>query len=224
MTLSPQDTQVPLQEQSKSNDKEYNFAQMRKQLDQERSARLVAEERAAQMERQSQAKPQYEDDDADDEPYVDKRKLKKELTKFGEQNKAYTQQEINRSVQTALEEERKTNYLKTNSDFNNVMSNDTIQKFADKHPGLAENILRMPEGFERQKLVYETIKALGVDRPDQKQPSIQDKVDANKRSPYYQPSGVGSAPYAGATADYSPAGQKNAYEQLLKLKANLRIG
>ena len=80
----------------------------------------------------------------------------------------------------------------------------------------------MPEGFERQKLVYKNIKALGVHKPEQKQPSIQDKVDANKRSPFYQPNGVGSAPYS-SVGDFSAGGQKNAYEKMQQLKSKLRI-
>jgi len=80
----------------------------------------------------------------------------------------------------------------------------------------------MPEGFERQKLVYKNIKALGLNMPEVKQPTIQDKIDANKRSPYYQPSGVGTAPYA-SVGDFSSQGQKQAYAKMQELKNKLRI-
>jgi len=63
---------------------------------------------------------------------------------------------------------------------------------------------------------------MGLHQPEQKQASIQEKVDANRRSPYYQPTGVGSAPY-GNTGDFSPAGQKNAYAKMQDLKNRLRI-
>ena len=63
---------------------------------------------------------------------------------------------------------------------------------------------------------------MGFDKPEQKGPSIQDKIDSNKRSPYYQPSGISAAPYAGG-GDFSPAGQKNAYAKLQELKSRLRI-
>jgi len=95
-------------------------------------------------------------------------------------------------------------------------------KFAEREPELAETILQMPEGFERQKLVYKNIKALGLHKPAEVKSTIQDKVDANRRSPYYQPSGVGSAPYA-AAGDFSPSGQKNAYQKMQELKNKLRI-
>ena len=80
----------------------------------------------------------------------------------------------------------------------------------------------MPEGFERQKLVYENIKALGIDQPEQKGPSIQDKVDANRRGPSYQPTGVGSAPFS-SQGDFSAAGMKNAYAKMQELKNRLSI-
>ena len=57
----------------------------------------------------------------------------------------------------------------------------------------------------------------------QKEPSIQDKIDANRRSPFYQPSGIGSAPYAGPDGDFSAAGQKTAYDKMQELKSRLRI-
>jgi hypothetical protein len=228
MTLNAQDNQNLVTEQ-KTNDKEYNFAQLRKQAEAERLARIQAEERAAQLERQIKTKPSAEDDedDEDSEPYVDRRKLKKELSRFGEHTKQQTQVEIQKAVQQALDEERRSNYLKNNSDFNQVMSGDVIQKFADRHPDLAENILKMPDGFERQKLVYTTIKALGVDKPDAKPQSIQEKIEANRKNPYYQPSQMGTAPYGThqvSGRNVSPQEGQKLYEQMKQLKENLRLG
>lgn len=229
MSTIPNETQV--QDAPKNEAIENNLAKQRqmyeRKLEQERVARQQAEERAAAAERAAQERakssPLNEDDD-DDEPYIDKKKLNKTLTKFGEQTKKQTQAEIQSAVQEALEQERRSNYLKENADFNQVMTQETIERFADKHPRLAENILRMPDGFERQKLVYENIKALGIDRPEQKQPSVQEKIDANRRSPYYQSTGVGAAPYAGNTqGDFSEGGQKNAYEKMKELQKRLRI-
>ena len=123
-------------------------------------------------------------------------------------------------MQKALYEERKNQWLRQNGDFYDVMQH--AQKLYDKDPELAETILEMPEGFERQKLVYKNIKALGLHEAPRPQPSIQETIDRNRRSPYYQPSGVSSAPYANA-GDFSPSGQKNAYEKMQELKNRLRI-
>jgi len=218
MTAPTQSSQASEQ---KPNDKELNFRQLEakyeKQLAQERSARMEAE-RIAQESKQRQSQ---DDDNDSDEPYVDHKKLNKTLAKFGEATKQQTQSEIQRAVQSALHEERKTNWVKSNPDFYDVLQH--AEKLAQKDPDLAESILDMPEGFERQKLVYKSIKSLGLHREAPKVPSIQDKIDSNKRSAFYQPSGVGSAPYAGGQSDFSQAGQKDAYAKMQELKNKLRI-
>ncbi len=210
------------QTEQKTNDKELNFRALeqkyQRQLDQERTARIEAE-RVAQ-DALSKRQNIQEDDDNDDEPYVDKKKLEKKLAKFGEQTKQQTQSEIQKAVQVAIKEERKENWIKNNPDFYDVLQH--AEKLALKDPDLADSILEMPDTFERQKLVYKNIKALGFHKPEEKQSSIQDKIDANKRSPYYQPSGVGSSPYA-SSGDFSPSGQKNAYDKMQELKNRLRI-
>ena len=218
-----EETQVNQEQTQKNNDKEYNFRQLeakyQRELAQERTARQEAERIAQEATLRKQQTP--EDDDDDSEPYIDKKKLKKEQAKFGQQMKQETQSEIQRAVQTALQEERKNNWLKQNPDFY-----DTLQQHADKivqrDPELAETILQMPDGFERQKLVYKNIKALGLDKPEVKQSSIQEKIDANRRSPYYQPTGIAAAPYA-AAGDFSDVGQKNAYQKMKELQNKLRL-
>lgn len=205
-------------------DKEKNFRALenkyKAQLAQEREARLEAE-RIAQEAMQKKQLLQNDDEDDDSEPYVDKRKLHKTLNKFGEQTKQQTQAEIRQAVQQAIEEERNSNWLKNNPDFEDVMAH--AEKIYNVDPELADTILKMPNNFDRQKLVYKNIKALGLDKPPQKPQSIQDKVDANRRTPYYQPSGVGAAPYH-STSDFSAGGQKQAYEKMQELKNRLRLG
>jgi hypothetical protein len=206
------------QVEQKQNDKEYNFrmleAKYEKQLQQERAARLEAERIA-----QEKSKKPVDDDD-DDEPYIDKKKLNKKLDQFGQQQNQQTQSQINQAVSQALKEERKQAWLKNNADFYDVLQH--AEKFAQADPELAETILEMPEGFERQKLVYKNIKALGLHKPQVKEPSIQEKIDNNRRSPYYQPSGIGTAPYQSA-GDFSAQGQKQAFNKMQELKNRLRL-
>jgi len=204
-------------QETKSNDKELNFRALEAKYE-----RKLAEERAARLEaeRVVQQRNAVQDDDEDDEPYVDRKKLEKKLAKFGEKSKLETQSEIKYAVNQALSEERRQNWLKQNPDFYDVMQH--AEKFAQKDPELAETILEMPEGFERQKLVYKSIKAMGVHQPEKKESTIQQKIDSNKKSPYYMPSGVGTAPYS-SVGDYSEQGKKQAYDKLQELKRNLRI-
>lgn len=214
---------VPVQEnmplEQKPSDKELNFRALeqkyQKQLEQERQARLEAERIAQEVNKRN-----VDDDDNDDEPYIDDKKLEKKLAKFGQQQTQQTQSDIQKAVQMALAEERRQNWVKNNPDFFDVLKH--ADKFAAHDPELAETILEMPEGFERQKLVYKNIKALGLHKEAPKQPTIQEKIDANRRSPYYQPSGMGTAPYA-QVGDFSSQGQKQAYEKMQQLKNQLRL-
>lgn len=218
MTIPSQDNQTP---DNKPSDKELNFRALetkyKQQLDAERQARLEAERRADEA---TKRRVVTDEDEEDDEPYVDRKKLNKTLAKFGEQTKQQTQTDIDRAVNKALTAERQQNWIKNNADFYDVMQH--AEKFAQHDPELAETILEMPEGFERQKLVYKNIKALGLHKPQAKETSVQDKIDANRRSPYYQATSVGAAPYS-QVSDYSKTGQKQAYEKMQALKNQLRI-
>lgn len=218
--MSEQNVQA-IQTEDKPNNKELNFraleAKYQRQLEQERAARMEAENAA----KEALARQQNEDEDEkNDDPYIDHKKLEKKLAKFGEKTHKQTQSEIQRAVSQALNEERKNMWLKQNTDFYDVLQH--AEKLAMKDPELAESILEMPESFERQKLVYKNIKALGLHKPEVKQPSIQEKIDANRKSPFYQPSGIGSAPYS-SSGDFSVGGQKQAYEKMQELKSRLRI-
>lgn len=227
MTVNPQENQVQAQEAQKANDKEYNFAQIRQQLERERLEKENLKEEVEKLKKIAQERlaPRVEEDDDvdDDEPYIDKKRLKKELVKVAKQTKTETQTDIQNAVNRALAEERQRNWIKNNPDFYEVMGH--AQKFADKDPELAETILEMPEGFERNKLVYKNIKALGLHKKEEPQSTIQQKIDQNRKSPYYQPTGIGSAPYGvmNGGKDYSPAEGKNAYDKMQELKSRLRI-
>jgi hypothetical protein len=223
MAVNPIDTQSTAQDQQngKQNDKEFNFAQIRQQLDREKQEKNQLKEEVEKLKKIAQDRFSPPDDDNDDdEPYIDKRRLQKELGKVVKQTSNETDTKIEAAVGRALADERQRQWLKNNPDFQEVMQH--AQAFADRDPELAETILEMPEGFERQKLVYKNIKALGVHRKEEPKPSIQEQIDKNKRSPYYQPSGVAAAPFA-PTGDFTPGGQKNAYEKMKELQARLRI-
>lgn len=217
MTVPSQENPAP---EVKPDNKELNFRALEQKY-QRALDEANSQKEAAQRALQERNKPSTDDDDDDDEPYVDKKRLAKKLNQFGEQSRQHTQSEIQRAVQTAIVEERRQGWLKNNPDFHDVLSKHA-EDFAKVDPELAETILEMPEGFDRQKLVYKNIKALGLDKPKVPETSVQDKINANRKGAFYQPTSVGSAPY-GPTGDFSEAGQKQAYAKLQELKANLRI-
>lgn len=216
------ENQAPVQaETPQISDKELNFrkleAKYQQEVAMERARREELERRVQEM---SQPKQIEEVDEPDDEPYVDHKKLEKKLNKFGKNTQSEIKNAMQQAKELAKEELKQELFLENHSDFHQVLEKAEI--FAEKYPKLAENILRMPAGFERQKLVYQTIKDFGLDKPEQKQQSIQEKVDANRRAPYYQPSGVGMSPYH-SSANFSPDGQKQAYDKMKELQSRLRL-
>lgn len=223
MTVTAESKENQAQEQKQDN-REFNFRQQEqlfnRKLEEERQARMVLEKKIHDYE--SKRPASNDDEDDTDEPYVDKKALDKKLKKWEASLDEKIDRKAEEKARSLVAQERQSAYLKSKQDFNNVMTPEMMQKLVTKDPELAETILEMPEGFARQKLVYQTIKAMKLDQAEVKQPTIQEKVDANRRSPYYQPSGVGSAPYAGA-GDFSPSGQKNAYAKLQELKNKLRL-
>jgi hypothetical protein len=223
MSVTPQENQA---QPEKTNDKELNFRALEQKMQASERRAQEAEKRAHDAERRVQEEAlkkqsTQDDDDDDNEPYVDHKKLKKKLDNFGEKTKQFAQSEVQKEVQKAIYQERQSNWLKQNPDFQDVMQ--YAEKLAQKDPDLAESILEMPEGFERQKLVYKNIKAMGLHKPEVKASSIQEKVDSNRRGPYYQPSGVSTNPYS-AGGDFTASGQKSAYEKMQELKNKLRLG
>lgn len=226
-----EESQVP-QTEVKNDTIESNLSKQRKmyerQLNDERLARQQAEERVAAAERAAQEAAQQrttnaDDDEEDNEPYVDRRKLSKELNKFQANIEKTIDQKAEAKAYAMMEHEKRNTFLRANPDFDLIMNDpDLLNKFAAKDPDLAESILALPPSFERQKMVYRNVKAFGIDKPEQKQPSVQERIDLNKRSPYYKPSSVGAPPSAMA-GDFSDSGQKNAYAKMQELKKNLRI-
>lgn len=207
---------VPIQEPI-IDQKEYNFAQLRKQMEyeragreEERAARIEAEERAAKYERMAQHKPAEEDYDS--EPYVDNKKLKMVMSNFEADIDKKIDAAAEKKAFTMIQKERDAQFLKANKDFEQVMNSDLVQKFADMNPDLAESILAMPKNLDREKLVYRYIKAMKIDQPEIKKPNIQAQINTNRTNPGFQPNGVAGAPYE-SVADFSPQGQKNAYER-----------
>lgn len=202
-------------------DKEINFrnlqAKYQKELDKANAERAELEN---QLKALKNAQHSTDDDDDDGESYVDKRKLEKKLNSFERKLEDKIDKRAEEKARIMMYEDKRQTWLKTNPDFYDVLKD--AEKFANDHPELAETILNMPEGFERQKLVYKNIKALYTAQEKAKTSGIQEKIDANRRSPFYQPSGIGNAPYSGG-GDFSTTGQKNAYEKMQELKKKMRI-
>ncbi len=205
---------------TQTSEKELNFRKLEAKYQQELAYERAKREETERRVQELSNRPIIEEAEEDSEPYVDHKKLEKKLNKFGQQYKQETQTEIQKAVKMAIREERKENWIRSNPDFEEVLQH--AEKLALKAPDLTESILDMPESFERQKLVYKNIKALGLHKAEERQQTIQEKVDANRKGPYYQPASVGAAPYQ-SVGDYSPGGQKQAYDKMKELQSRLRL-
>lgn len=235
MTANPQQTvneaENTQQTPQKPSDKEYNFAQVRKQLEREmlekeqqkaENAKLKEElENTKRLATQAFNQPEEEDDD---EPYITRKRLNKNLSQFEQKIKTEVDSAADIKAKKMFDDFQKQQWLESNPDFYEIM--DHADAFAEKAPHLAKTILKMPDGFDRHKLVYENIKALGLHKKEEPKPGIQEKVDANRRNYYYQPSGVGTPPFGAATVgkDYSVQEQKTAYDKMKEMQKRLRLG
>ena len=206
---------APVQDQ-KDSDKQMNFraleAKHKRDLEQARNEKI-------ELERKLQEATSRQHEEEEDEPYVAPKKLEKKLAQFGQNTQSDIQKAMEIAKVQAKEEMKQEMWLEKNSDFFEVMKHADKLYLEDRE--MADTILTMPDNFERQKLVYKTIKRSGLHQ-DKKEPSVQDKIDANRKSPYYQQSGVGTAPYAMA-GDFSQAGQKNAYSKMQELKKRMGV-
>jgi hypothetical protein len=221
MTETEQNNQEQKNEQEQKNyDKEMNFRALESRYKRELD-RVNEEKNQLQLKLQTYSAPIEQEEDDDSEPYVDHKKLNKKLSKFEQQTKQHTQQQIQEAVRQAKEEAKKEAFLEDNADFYETLKEGTT-KLIQKAPALAKCILNMPENFERQKLVYQNIKELGLHKSDQQQSNVQTKINANQNAAYYQPSSVGT-PNSQPVGDFSPAGKKAAYDYVQNLKNKLRI-
>ncbi len=214
---------APIEQQTPPvSDKELNFRRMEAQYQRKLEETERRAQEAERLFRESQNKQEPEDDESDDAPYVEHKKLEKKLKKFGNSQKQEIQNEIQKAVHIAKEEAKREAFLEQNPDFYEVLEKNA-EKFGKTKERLAKSILAMPDTFERQVLAYQTIKELGIDKPPVKESSIQDKIDANKRGQFYQPTNIGSPAYAGASSDYSDTGKKAAYDKLKELQKRVRF-
>lgn len=213
--------QVPVQ----GSDKEINFAKVRQQLEAERTARMQYERELAEQKQMiaelQRSRMPIQEDEEDYEPYVDHKRLEKKFSTFEKRMDEKIDKRAEEKARIMVEGERRNAWLKDHPDFNEVLQH--AETFANKDPEYAETILRMPDEFERQKLAYKAIKNMGLTDKPKPESTIQQKIDANRRNAYYIPPSGGTPAYSGG-GDYSPSGQKNAYDVMQQLKNRLRLG
>src|SRR5271165_6676017 len=111
------------EQQQTPTDKELNFrnleAKYQRQLEQERAGRLEAE-KMAQEALARRNPPQDEDDDTSD-PYVDHKRLAKQFSSFEKRMDEKIDKRAEEKARTMVAETRKSDFLRNNPDFYEVL-------------------------------------------------------------------------------------------------------
>lgn len=219
-------------EVARQNDKELNFARLR----QEKERALAAAEHAMAEKERLQAEidrikaqsskmraPEFEEEDeVDDEPYINRKGLKRVLSKLDQSIESRIDERIAAATKKALEEERQRNFvfqLKSEyRDFNDVVTAETLEKLQATNPRMAAIIERMPDGYEKGQMVYETIKTMKLHQKPET--NVKERVEKNQQNPYYIPSTA--AGVVSSTGDFSEAGRKASYEKIQQLSKQRR--
>lgn len=217
--------QAPATDQ-KPSDKEINLRRLAQakekaemELEKERAEKAEILQRLQHLESSNTSSL---DDDLDDDGYVEARKLKKTISRLKNELKQDFKQEVQSEARRLLEEEKQKDFhfrVKAEMpDFEKVVTDESANAFADKFPEWANAILSEPDNYKKRKLTYEAIKGLDLHQKPQK--SIQEKVTANQKNPYYYPSSIGSG--GNSVGDFSDTGKKSAYEAMKALQKGFR--
>lgn len=216
----------------KQSDKEYNFARLRQEKERAiaTAEQAIAEKRLLEAEVEKIRGQQHkmrvpemdEEDEVDDEPYINRKGLKKVLSRFDQNMESKIDERAQAIARRILDEERQKNFvfqLKSEyRDFGDVVTAETLEKLDKTNPRMAAIIDRMPDGYEKGQMVYETIKTMGLNKKPEA--SVKEKVEQNMRNPYYHPSTAGQG--ATAMGDFSDAGKKAAFDKVQALKSARR--
>lgn len=207
-------------EQQKQTDKELNFAKLREKNERaERELEAQRQETIRLAQEVDRLKQRYsshveEEDDDDSEPYVETKKLKKILAKVDEKIERAAEEKAARIFEQKMKQDYMFRLKSEYKDFDEVLNQETIDKLAEAHPSLTNQIMKIGDEYERRVTAYETIKGMGLHKKAEASP-IQEKINQNMRNLYHVPSATGNPP--AAVGDFSQAGKKNAYENMQKL-------
>lgn len=214
MTIA--DTIPEGEQKPESGSKEYNFAQIRQQLAEERAARMQAEEEAKLYRLRMEEAALKEEEASNDEPYIDRKALERRLEKERKSldarlKKAEEELEKSRTGQKQLEFN---SFLKENSDFHALVTPDKVNQFAEKNQRIASSIMLIQDPIERQMTLYEAMK-----NDHRRESSAQEMINKNQRHPgLYSPTG-GNLPF-GSGGQFTDADKKNAYQKMQELLQN----
>jgi len=175
--IQPQTGQTESQniqaEPQKQNDKDYNFAQLRKGKEQlEKQVQELQSHVNSLDQKSNQRAIQEEDDGIDDEDIIEGRHLKK----VNQELKALREQ-LNKEQSLAVQDRLNMKF----SDFDKVVSKENVEKLKMTEPELYTSIVSSPDLFSKGVSAYKTLKALGIVAEDFS--SEKETVQSNHKKP-----------------------------------------
>lgn len=204
-----------------------NFAELRSIAESAKQENVQLKQRLAQLEESMKRAAPKEIEDSN-EPYVDHNRLRKEMDKLAENMASTIDKKAEEKARALILEERRNEYLQKNKDFHEVMQGEEIEKFIQEYPHLAGPMAKMPDNFERQQLVYETMKTLKSAKPaPNAAPPVQKSAlaqafEARKPQMAYSPGGSAGGPFQ-SIGDFSQGGMKNAYDRYKSLQKTVSL-
>lgn len=205
-----------------------NFAELRSAAEAFKQENLQLKQRLSLLEENAKKTPTQDDSEDDNEPYIDKKRLAKEMGNLKSSLAVEIDQKAEEKARTLMAEERKKDFFKNNKDFHEIMQQEEIQKFISEQPGLAEDLETLPDNFERQKVVYRMIKTLKDLKttqpvaPSQPKSPLAAAFESRKASMAYQPGGSSGGPFQ-SMGDFSQGGMKNAYDRFKSLQKTVHL-
>lgn len=211
------------QAQAKQDDREVNFAALRKKTE-ALEAQLQEKEQLFQRQQamldQMQSKLQPNIDEFDSLPsdeLIDKAKLQRIREKDRENFRKEAQQ-VARETYAQLDNENFAQKLKfAYPDYDSVVNAANAEKLQEKDPEFMSLLAEVKDEFKRREMAYKKMKKLAS---EEEKPKVkaQDVVDENRKisGNYFTPSGQGpmNNPYAFEFDVRSPEARAKAYQKL----------
>jgi hypothetical protein len=211
------------QAQAKQDDREVNFAALRKktealEADLQESKQVISKQNQMLEQMQARFQPARDEFDAlPDEELIDKAKLKRIREKDREEFRKEAQQ-VARETYAQIDSENFASKLKAAyPDYDQVVNQANAERLQEKEPGFMRLLAREKDEFIRREEAYKKMKELAqaVEPPKVK---AQDVVEENRKAAgnFFTPSGHGpmNNPYAFEFDVRNPQARANAYQKL----------
>lgn len=214
--------------QQAASDKELNFRRLEEARERDREERLKAQFERDALKQQLDAilqasKPKEPDilDGLEQDSYVDVAKFRAVQEKQRSIVLKEAEERARQAARDEFEQLNKKDYRRRLqsefSDYNQVVTDESIKRFAEENPILADTLVQyVPDQFEQGKRIYLELKKSKAALQTEVKPSVQDKVTANQTNPFYH---QGMSGATGTDIDFNVGDRSQRDAAYARLKA-----